>query len=262
MIKIKKPVNAPVVNDKYGNNKLTTERDSNNNSYDLHPNDYDIGVRKFTFNNAIYGHTNIKTQLRNCQFGKCAFCEQNVTSVSHGDIEHFRPKKGFQQNLKDSHHYAGYYWLAYEWDNFLFTCEICNQRYKKNLFPLLNCERRAKNHHDNWRLEKPFFIKPDIENPRLLIKFDKALAIGVDKRHRGKKTIEAIGLNRKGNGISDLYELRNDYYELIKVTYDQSKKVAGPQLTQAEIDKAKELMKKYRSKRMKFSAMINDNFPA
>src|SRR4051794_12281276 len=26
--------------------------------------------------------------------GKCAYCEQKITSNQHGDIDHFRPKKG------------------------------------------------------------------------------------------------------------------------------------------------------------------------
>ncbi|MNT06512.1 hypothetical protein D3C72_1411790 [compost metagenome] len=92
-----------------------------------------------------------------------------------------------QQNEKDKLNYPGYYWLAYDWDNFLFSCAICNQRHKKNIFPLINPGSRAKNHHSSIKFEKPFFIDPSKENPKFLIKFNQEVATGIDKRGRGKK---------------------------------------------------------------------------
>lgn len=262
MIKIKKSTTSPVVPDRAGNCKLISETTSNNNLYNLTPIAYDNGTAKFEFHSAIYGHSSIKYALLKAQFGKCAFCENNVTAVAYGDVEHFRPKKGYQQNKNDILHYAGYYWLAYTWENFIFSCSICNQRYKKNLFPLLNPHSRALNHNQSIKFEKPFFIDPTKENPRQLIRFVGSTAIGIDKRHRGKKTIDAINLNRKGkDGISDLFEERNDYYELIKITYDVSKKQADAQTSQQEIDNAKMLMESFRKKNKRFSAMVNDNFP-
>lgn len=261
MIKIKRTLPCPVVQDRQRNCKLTSETLANNALYARNPASYDNGTSKFIFNSDIYGDGNIKTALIKMQFGKCAFCENNVTAVAYGDVEHFRPKKGYQQNEKDSLHYAGYYWLAYNWENLLFSCAICNQRHKKNLFPLLNPHSRALNHLQSINREKPVFIDPSKENPRNLIRFVGSTAKGIDKKNRGKKTIEAIGLNRTSkNGISNLFEERNDYFDLIKITYDTSKKVAGPQITQIEIDNAKQLMKKFLKKNKKFSAMLQDNF--
>jgi hypothetical protein len=54
---------------------------------------------------------------------KCAYCECQVPQVAHGDVEHFRPK-------------VKYWWLAYCYDNFLFSCQICNQIYKNDEFPV------------------------------------------------------------------------------------------------------------------------------
>ena len=54
---------------------------------------------------------------------KCAYCECQVPQVAHGDVEHFRPK-------------SKYWWLAYCYDNYLFSCQICNQTYKNNDFPV------------------------------------------------------------------------------------------------------------------------------
>jgi len=262
MIKIKKKAIAPAVVDRSGLCKMTLQTSINNNLYLGNSIDYDNGDVKFEFDSGIYGHTNIKTSLVWSQFGKCAFCENNVVSVAYGDVEHFRPKKGYSQGKNDSLHYAGYYWLAYEWKNLLYSCEKCNQREKKNYFPLIDPNKRARNHLSNLRAEKPYFIDPSQENPRFMIKFHGAVAYGIDKNNRGKKTIEILNLNRKGyDGISDLFELRNEHFELVNAVYRISEKVAGPQISQQEIDEMKALMNKHRQRSKRFSAMINDNFP-
>ncbi|HKV10440.1 MAG TPA: hypothetical protein VJ725_20025 [Thermoanaerobaculia bacterium] len=64
-----------------------------------------------------------KDQLKLESGGKCAYCEAPTTTVAHGDVEHFRPK-------------SRYWWLAYCYDNYLFSCQICNQQYKKDEFPM------------------------------------------------------------------------------------------------------------------------------
>lgn len=262
MIQIRKTSASPIVPDNQGVCRLITETTSNNSAYDTNPMGYDTGAIKFKIESTLYGHVNVKTVLRNDQNGKCAFCEQSVSSVSHGDIEHFRPKKAYCQNLKDTLNYPGYYWLAYKWDNLLFCCQICNQRYKKNLFPLRNPELRAKNHHSDVKFEKPFYIDPVKENPKFLIGFNREVAYGKDKAHRGRKTIDGIGLNRKGASVSDLLELRKDHFDLVFETYNLSIKQPNTSLTQAEIDRAKELVKKFRDRCKPFAAMIRENFPA
>lgn len=55
--------------------------------------------------------------------GKCAYCEASTDVVAHGDVEHFRPK-------------SIYWWLAFSFDNYLFSCQICNQSFKGDLFPI------------------------------------------------------------------------------------------------------------------------------
>ncbi|WAC12959.1 MULTISPECIES: hypothetical protein [Dyadobacter] len=260
MIKLRKPSASPIVPNALGHCKLIEETAENNSKFDANKDDYFLGTAKFTFDSKIYGHDNIKTILRTCQNGKCAFCEQNVSAVSHGDIEHFRPKGGFRQNKREHLKYPGYYWLAYNWDNMLFACAICNQRYKENLFPLLDSTKRARNHHDDLKNEKPYFINPATENPKFLIQFRQEFAVGIDKKNRGARTIEAIGLNRSGSGYSDLLELRFDHLEIVKTIDKLSKMMASPSCPQNEIDKAADLMKKFKSHKKQFSAMIQDNF--
>ncbi len=64
-----------------------------------------------------------KTQSKKESNGKCAYCEANTQVVAHGDVEHFRPK-------------SIYWWLAYTYDNYLYSCQICNQIHKSDNFPI------------------------------------------------------------------------------------------------------------------------------
>ena len=77
--------------------------------------------------------------------------------IAYGDVEHYRPKAGYRQDAEDPLGRPGYYWLAYEWSNLLFCCQICNQRFKRNLFPLVDPARRAETHHDDLSSEQPLF---------------------------------------------------------------------------------------------------------
>jgi hypothetical protein len=64
-----------------------------------------------------------KEQLKAETHNKCAYCEADTAVVAHGDVEHFRPK-------------SVYWWLAYCYDNYLYSCQVCNQVYKGNSFPI------------------------------------------------------------------------------------------------------------------------------
>lgn len=64
-----------------------------------------------------------KKQLKTESAGKCAYCEAPTSVVAHGDVEHFRPK-------------SVYWWLAYCYENYTYSCQICNQTYKGDQFPL------------------------------------------------------------------------------------------------------------------------------
>lgn len=261
MIKLKKDRTIPSVLDQQGNCKLTNGTSDICINYDMIPNDFDQGIETFNFDRNIYANTNLKEQLRIDQNGKCAFCEKNIISISHGDVEHFRPKGGYRQNNTDNLNKPGYYWLAYNWNNLLLVCQICNQRHKKNFFPIRNPERRALNHHYNITLEKPFFINPYFENPRQLIGFRKEVAFGKDRKNRGKKTIETIGLNRssKKAAYKDLLEERREHLITISHLHKISKMSAGGQLTAVDISEADEIVRNAKKKTSRFSAMLQEN---
>ena len=191
MIKITKLRQAPNILRDKGKKK----RRINCNSYTRNKAAYDSGEKTFEFDSSIYGHKKVKKELIEAQHDKCCFCESRGTHISYGDVEHFRPKGGFRQTPKSPLGKPGYYWLAYEWSNLFFSCQLCNQRFKRNLFPLENPGDRAISHNDYTNVEKPMFISP-AENPEQYIAFRQEIAYAIDDNPRGKATIEALGLNR------------------------------------------------------------------
>lgn len=59
----------------------------------------------------------------------CAYCQCSIKR-DRGDVEHFRP-------------FSIYWWLAYDFTNYLLSCKTCNQDRKSGLFPLARGARRA-----------------------------------------------------------------------------------------------------------------------
>lgn len=203
MIKITKPA-APAV--LLGRGR--TKRAKHCADYDSAPADYDTGTNTFTFDAALYGDATVKEALITAQHGKCCFCEKKIGA--EGDIEHFRPKAGFCQGARSPLERPGYYWLAYEWDNLLLACPICNQRFKKNLFPLRDPANRVRSHHGDVAREEPLFINPTSDNPASFIGFRQEIPYALRGNKRGKETIKALGLDR-----DNLTEERRDHLYIL-----------------------------------------------
>lgn len=134
---------------------------------------------------------------------KCCYCERVRELKRESDLEHFRPKGGVE---KENAHF-GYWWLAYEWENYLYSCKPCNQGNKKNQFPLLPGGQRATKKTDSLTNEKPVLINPydEDEDPENYISFDwensndyfvKAVPTSTDDDNRGNDTINIVGLNK------------------------------------------------------------------
>ena len=128
------------------------------------------------------------------QHGKCAFCESDFDHVSAGDVEHFRPKGRVRQTAGSPPERPGYFWLAYSWDNLFFSCRICNQQFKRELFPLRDPERRARGPDDDIAAEEPLLIDPCRDDPALHLTFHNEAIVGLTER--GRMTIEVLGLDR------------------------------------------------------------------
>jgi uncharacterized protein (TIGR02646 family) len=182
-------------------------------AYELAPDEYKSGARTFAFDSALYASKAVKDGLRDAQHKKCAFCESCFEATGYGDVEHFRPKAGYKQREKDKLKRPGYYWLAYEWANLFYSCQLCNQQFKQNLFPLKDGRRRARSHTHNLDKEKPLLVDPSRLDPADFIEFRGEYAHPTNGSREGITTIEEVlGLNREA-----LVEIRRDRLKDLKV---------------------------------------------
>jgi uncharacterized protein (TIGR02646 family) len=165
-------------------------------AYDADRAAYANGSRTFSFSAGIFSHSTVKTALAKAQHGKCCYCEAAPTKpYAYLHVEHWRPKSYSQQARNGPEIRPGYYWLAYDWDNLLLSCAFCNSSTKRNIFPLFNPMKRARNHHDDIGLERPTLLKPDDNSdPRDHIGFHEEVPVGITSR--GTKTIQVLGLDR------------------------------------------------------------------
>ncbi len=207
---------------------------------------YDAGVRNFTIQKSIYGGKAVKSALVKIQHQKCVFCEAKVTATSHGDVEHYRPKGGFVQGDGHALTQPGYYWQAYDWYNLFFSCQVCNQTYKKNYFLLANPASRALSHHP-VAVEDALIIHPTDENPEAHLTFRKEVVKGVTPK--GAETIKRTGIDR-GN-------LEEQQFEYLRILVDLAK-VARSNIPEAAA--ARSLFKDLALPDKQFWAMVKANF--
>ena len=156
-----------------------------------------------------------KAYFSYAQFGKCGFCESFILDAYPGDVEHYRPKSavsalrddvdslgqqreglgGVTDRLTKSVSSTGYYWLAYEWSNYLLACSICNGL-KGTIFPVKNKPRDVpplkENSPEDALLLNPFEKKLPVSH----LKF-QSNGFVQPKTLYGRATIETCGLYRE-----------------------------------------------------------------
>jgi len=146
-------------------------------------------------------------------FGKCVYCESNVDVNHPGDIEHWRPKnrvtdesgRTIEVKTKDGNtaQHPGYYWLAYEWRNLLFSCIDCNRPSiaktqgrrigKWDQFPVRDF--RANGIGEELH-ERPILLNPIEDNPADHLEVDDT-GVMIAKSDRGQACIDIFGLNAR-----------------------------------------------------------------
>ena len=107
----------------------------------------------------------LKERLADLGSRKCWYSESKNPG-SDKEIDHFRPKLAVEE---DSTH-EGYWWLAFDWENFRYSCQWCNQVRnegadgtrggKGNRFPLEDEGTRARREDDNYRNERRTLLDP------------------------------------------------------------------------------------------------------
>ncbi len=209
----------------------------------------------------FWGKPNVRKILWRHHHKKCCYCERKLHWKRESDVEHFRPKSSVKEHVS----HKGYWWLAYEWDNYLFSCKICNSDYKSNRFPLLPGGKRmvAKGDGD-LTAEKPVLIHPIDEDPESFIRFEwkesKGIlvkAVGTDGDNRGDCTVNRL------TGINDplMMERRAELIHSLKAIstlYELARLKEKPDL----VDKCAEMIKQATMANLEFAGFRRAFFRA
>lgn len=160
----------------------------------------------------------LKPCLEKLAHKKCWYCEARQER-SDMLIDHFRPKS--RVNKKDCEDHHGYWWLAFDWRNFRYSCTYCNSLRrdtatdrtggKADRFPLRDEAKRCRTPTDLLSEEQSVLLDPTVRTDPGLLWFDedgsahpKYLENTAPWPHRrAKESIDIYHLNH-----SDLKEAR------------------------------------------------------
>ena len=153
--------------------------------------------------------SNVKDTLRDASHKKCWYCE-SIDSRSDNAVDHFRPKNSIAEagNLQ-----SGYWWLAFDWRNYRFSCTFCNSYRKsdgitggkQHHFPLMNEDSRARPPDYDIEAEEPKLLDPTVAGDYWLLSFDPGSGDAVprstvkedDEYDRADESILRYHLNQK-----------------------------------------------------------------
>jgi uncharacterized protein (TIGR02646 family) len=226
-------------------------------------------------NDELWRDEEVTGKLYSSHHGKCCYCERKRDRKREMDVEHHRPKA----EVKDETH-AGYWWLVFKWNNLLWSCKTCNQKYKGTIFTLLPGSTRAYSETSNLDIERPYLINPKLEDPSQFLSFhiDRSggrcyvtavprAGIEIDKKKRAKETIRIVGLNRDEPGF-DLIEERGDafsgtdfemiVFSLLKANDAKDKMPENRQVYIDSINGLREELKKFIQSDRVFSGVYRD----
>jgi hypothetical protein len=160
--------------------------------------------------------TDFKGEFSHAQHQKCAWCEQQAIGASYGEIEHYRPKGRVDELSPDAERKeatpgltkivwekgdslklsgGGYWWLAYEWSNYLLSCTVCNGTWKICFFPVR--QRFSLGYVGCEKQESPLLLNPyDLDDLAPHLRYD-SLGFIEGMTEEGRATVRTVGLARE-----------------------------------------------------------------
>lgn len=191
----------------------------------------DPATRTKTFKFRAYKEDDVREALRSMFDLKCAYCETVYAAGGPMNVEHYRPKGGY--DLPDgSPQVPGYWWLGSTWTNLLPSCSDCNSERghdydgasvktgKGNRFPLADEGKRATIPGREGE-EEPLLLDPTVDDPDDHLEFIDEGVVRAAKgargeSPRGRETIEVLGLRRR-----DLVTVRHGHLETVDATIER-----------------------------------------
>lgn len=182
----------------------------------------------------------------------CAYCGADISEAGI-DVEHYRPKGNV---LEDPEH-GGYWWLAYELTNYMLSCTICNQRQKKDRFPLLDAAQRVRYPQRHLLGTEPkVLLDPVGETVEAMLALDPAAilngrimpnpALGEPAAGRVRQTLEFFRINRKAPQVRKRRELIKEVQKAVD---------------EGDLEKAKEYAIRYRQHSLVARLMLEEKAP-
>ncbi len=112
--------------------------------------------------------------LQQASDGKCWYCE-SIQDRSDNAVDHFRPKN----SVIEATGHPGYWWLAFDWKNFRYSCTFCNSKRrdvvggteggKQDHFPIIPPPPHARSNTDPPDRAK--LLDPTNDNDTKLLTF-------------------------------------------------------------------------------------------
>jgi uncharacterized protein (TIGR02646 family) len=183
---------------------------------------------------------------------KCWYSESK-NSGSDKDVEHFRPKGAVAE---DPDH-EGYWWLAFDYQNYRYSCQWCNQRRVDTLndtdggkwdhFPVGD-SFRARSEGDNCDDEEIELLDPTDPHDWKLITFRPdgkpipAKASGTRESERAEVSIWLYHLDRK-EFVDDRRSLAGRVKRLIQYMETLRPQIVIPSMRQLYKNQEKELLR-------------------
>lgn len=153
---------------------------------------------------------NLKADLMGLSDQKCWYCETKDLGADNA-VDHYRPKN--RVRLTTGEYAPGYWWLAFDWRNYRFSCQYCNSKRttaetsggKHDYFPILKEKNRGAPEAKTNQLdaEQPLLLDPTKPADIRLITFEKD---GSAVPTYGKKKNEF--LYQRAKQSIDLYHLQ------------------------------------------------------
>jgi uncharacterized protein (TIGR02646 family) len=152
----------------------------------------------------------LKKWLSDLSGGKCWYCESGSERAT-SDVDHFRPKAGVTCNRDKVGNHDGYFWLAYEWSNYRYSCQRCNRPEKDNevtfgkCSEFALCDENQRNYTPTCaNVERPKLLDPCIDSDTKLLAHlvsgmvEPSHAVGTEEYDRACYTRKVLGLNQFG----------------------------------------------------------------